>query len=169
MLVHNTLQQLWEKTMSDVEKRIEPWRAGLRQTTLGMLGGMIQILGFIGLILLPLWLYTRYSCRRVNSPVRRFESSADSCGCGPRHWDVGILRRRQIAYYPCGANGRNGRLLCGLVHRRHRKPRRSCCGAHLVGRRYLLPCTCAADGKSKPSSRSSLHDRHRQGPVLPAG
>ncbi len=44
--------------------------AGLRQNTLGMLGSTVQLMAFIGLILLPLWLYTRHSYRRINSHIR---------------------------------------------------------------------------------------------------
>jgi uncharacterized membrane protein len=44
--------------------------AGLQQTALGILGVVAQIVGFLGLILLPLWLYIRHCHRRIRSRVR---------------------------------------------------------------------------------------------------
>jgi hypothetical protein len=43
--------------------------AGLRQTALGLLAGMVQIAGFAGPILLAVWLYTRHSHPRANGQV----------------------------------------------------------------------------------------------------
>lgn len=44
--------------------------AGLRQTPLGLLAGMVEMTSFSGAILLAVWLYIRHSRRRTDAQVR---------------------------------------------------------------------------------------------------